>query len=84
MTLTKPRQIEAYRLLALKGALKLQALGMRRRGKSALSLVRSATGLKARNAEKMIPLYEDWLRDAGILFDAPKEKSAVAPPSEAT
>ena len=74
MTLTKPKQIEAYRLLALKGALKLQALGMRRRGKSALSLVRSETGLKARTAAKMIPLYEDWLRDAGILFDA-KEKS---------
>ena len=74
MILTSPDQIEAYRLLTLKGELKLQALGMKRRGPSALSLVRKKTGLKARTAADMLPKYESWLRDAGILFDA-KEKS---------
>jgi hypothetical protein len=47
----------------------MEAIGMRRRGKSALSIVKSMTGLKARTAEDMIPKYESWLREMGVLVD---------------
>lgn len=67
IALTTPEQIEAFRLLALKGALKLEAAGMKRRGSSALALVRAATGLKARTAAAMLPLYVAWLAERGIL-----------------
>ena len=65
-TASTPEQIEAYRLLALKGALKLEALGMKRRGASALSVVRSM-GIRARTAKAALPIYEGHLRELGIL-----------------
>ena len=59
--------ILVFRLLALKGALKLEAKGLGRRGRSALRIVREETGLKARTAADMVPKYEAWLRERGIL-----------------
>jgi len=59
--------IKVFQLLALKGALKMEAIGMKRRCNSALSIVKSMTGLKARTAEDMVPKYEEWLRAQGIL-----------------
>jgi hypothetical protein len=59
--------IKVFQLLALRGALKMEAIGMKRRGKSALSIVKAQTGLKARTAEDMVPKYEDWLRAQGLL-----------------
>ncbi len=59
--------IKVFQLLALKGALKMEAIGMKRRGKSALSIVKSMTGLKARTAEDMVPKYDGWLQAQGIL-----------------
>ena len=53
--------IETVRLLALKGALRLEAAGMRRRGPSALALAREASGLKARTAAEMLPQFVAWL-----------------------
>ena len=53
--------IETVRLLALKGALRLEAAGMRRRGRSALALVREASGLRARTAAEMLPQFVAWL-----------------------
>lgn len=53
--------------LALRGALKLQALGLSRRGTSPLTLVKQRTGLKAKDAKSMLPLYEEWLRTHGML-----------------
>jgi len=41
MTINTPEGIHAYRMLALKGALKLESLGMRRsHGPSALAMVK--------------------------------------------
>lgn len=58
----------AFRLLSLRGALKLEAVGMKRsRGPSALAIVRKETGLKARTARDMLPRYEQWLRTEGYL-----------------
>lgn len=63
-----PDSIRAFGLLALKGALKLQAVGLSRRGESALSQVKRITGLKASTAQAMVPLYTQWLIDKGILI----------------
>lgn len=39
-------QIDFFRLVAIKGAVKLEALGMKRRGESALSAAKKLYGLK--------------------------------------
>lgn len=70
IALTTPDAINAYRMLALRGALKLEARGMKRRGPSALAIVKLETGLKARTAAAMLPLYETWLRERGFLAAA--------------
>lgn len=61
--------IKVFQLLALRGALKMESIGMKRRGKSALSIVKAHTGLKARTAEDMVPKYEDWLRAQGLIWE---------------
>lgn len=63
-----PEGIEAYRLLAIRGALKLETVGLRHSRGSALALVR-AMGIKARTAKAALPLYETFLRERGILRD---------------
>ena len=65
--ITTPESIAAYRLLALKGMLKLESLGMTSRGPSALSIVRKEHGIKARTAKEALPLYIDLLKEKGIL-----------------
>ena len=65
-----PEGIEAFRLLALKGALKLETLGMKvGRGVSAFKTIKQTTGLKASTAKKLLPLYIDWLKEKGVLVD---------------
>lgn len=61
-----PEGIEAYRLLAIKAKLKLESLGIKFRGPSALSIVKGM-GIKARTAKAALPLYEAHLRQLGIL-----------------
>lgn len=65
--LTSPDQINAFALLSLKGRLKLESIGMKGRGLSALTLVKSITGLKAKTAKEMLPLFENYLREKGVL-----------------
>ena len=45
-TITDPTAIEAARLLALRQMLRLELLGMRRRGRSAYAILRSDFGLR--------------------------------------
>ena len=66
-SLTTPDQINAFALLSLKGRLKLESLGMKGRGASDLSQVKRITGLKAKTAKDMLPLFEDYLREKGVL-----------------
>lgn len=54
-------KIEAYGLLALKGALKLEALGMKRRGTSAFKQAKSISGLTARSAKELSPKFNAWV-----------------------
>ena len=61
-------EIQVYRLLTLRHALKAETVGLRlTRGRSALSIVKAETGLKARTAKDMVPKYEEWLRAQGLL-----------------
>jgi hypothetical protein len=67
IAITSPEDIAAYRLLAIKGALKLESLGMKSRGPSALSVIKKEFGIKARNAKEALPLYIAILKEKGIL-----------------
>ena len=61
-----PELIQSYQLIALKGALKLESLGMKGRGKSALSIVKGM-GIKAKTAKQALPLFVAMLREKGLL-----------------
>ena len=60
-------RINPFRLLALKGALKLESKGMKRHGRSALSVVKAEFGIKGRTAAEVLPKFEQAIRDMGIL-----------------
>lgn len=60
ITTTTPEEVNAYRMLAIKGALK-------GRGPSALSVVKKEFGIKARTAREALPLYIEFLKGKGIL-----------------
>jgi hypothetical protein len=48
-------------LIALKGALRLETRGMRRRGRSALAIANEAMGTHYRTAATAFPEYVKWL-----------------------
>lgn len=50
-TLTHPDHIAHFRLLTLRQALKLETLGLKRRGASALSVLRKEGYVKSRTAK---------------------------------
>ena len=65
--ISTPEGINAYRLLALKGALKLESLGMKvYHGASALKMVKAEFGIKARTAKDALPKYIAILTEMGI------------------
>lgn len=66
LVIDTPEAIEAYRLLALHKALKLECLGMKRSGRSAASIIKVETGLKGTN-KTLLERYTQWLKDRGIL-----------------
>lgn len=66
-TIDTPEGINAYRLLALKGALKLETLGMRHSRANVAQIVRGIVGVKTRNKRDLLVQYEQHLRDQGIL-----------------
>lgn len=62
-----PSKIEAYRLLALKGALKLECKGMRRsHGESAYSIIKREFDLRG-SREAVLHDFEALLRDMEVL-----------------
>jgi len=64
-----PEKVNAFRLLALKGALKLETLGMKSRGYSAYKIVKEEFGFKG-DKKKVYDLYVQHLKDVGILITA--------------
>ena len=61
--------IDKYRMLVLRSALKLEAVGLRRRGRSVTSIVRTEFGIKARRTTSVLREFEDMLRAAGVLAE---------------
>ncbi len=66
MTATTPAEISAFQMLTLKGALKLETLGMKRRGPSAATLVKRQFGFKG-NKASLLEQLEAHLREIGVL-----------------
>jgi hypothetical protein len=58
-----PVATKIFSLTALMGALKLEALGMRRRGRSALSIAKQTTGLRSNDKHLQLAKLEE-MRDA--------------------
>ena len=61
-----PDKIEMFRLLALRGALKLELVGMCRRGPSAYSIIKSQYGFKG-SKQRVLDQFEGYIRDRGGL-----------------
>jgi len=66
MTIDTPEKIQAYRLLTLKGMLKLETLGMTRNGKSAYSTIKQEFNLKG-SKQAVFKAYVEILKSKGIL-----------------
>jgi len=56
--ISTPENIQKYRLLTLKSALKLEILGMNRRGRSVYSIVKQEFGFKGSKAKVLKQLEE--------------------------
>lgn len=62
--ITGAKDIELYRILALKSRLKLEVntgMNYSNRGPSTLQLVKQATGLEAKTKKAMLPKFEAWI-----------------------
>ena len=57
-----PEQIDAFRVRALRGALKLEVLGMRRGGRSVYSIVKEEFGFKG-NKKKVLEQLEAMIKE---------------------
>lgn len=62
-----PDKILAYQLLAMKGALKLETLGMKHSRGSVAATVRRLIGSRTRNKVELLKEYETVLRRINIL-----------------
>lgn len=60
MIIDSQHEIELYRLLVLKSALKMEILGMKRRGKSAYSIIKEELNIKG-NRQKVLKQLEEIL-----------------------
>lgn len=59
--ITGKEKIEAYRLLTIRTALKLETLGMRRHGRSARVLANEVMGTKFRTAKTAYEAFDQYL-----------------------
>ena len=58
-----PEDINAGRILALKGALKIEVnTGLRRKGRSAYSIIKEEFGFKG-NKTRVLSQLEDWIAE---------------------
>lgn len=60
--LTTPEEISAARLITLRGALKLELLGMKRRGRSAYAIIKDEFGLKG-NKQSVYNQFDEIVKD---------------------
>jgi hypothetical protein len=62
VTADTPEKIALFRLITLKGALKLEVLGMARRGRSVYSIVKEEYGFKG-NKKSVLKQLEQKIED---------------------
>ena len=62
ITLDTPEQIDLFRFLSLRSALKLECLGMKRRGQSAYSIVKQEYGFKG-NKKSVLEQMEQIIKE---------------------
>jgi hypothetical protein len=62
ITLDTPEQIDMFRFLSLKSALKLECLGMSRRGQSAYSIAKAEYGFKG-NKKSVLEQMEQIVKE---------------------
>jgi hypothetical protein len=69
MILTQPHQIEAFRLLAIKGRLELELKGIKFRGGSTFAYVKRTFPLTGRLARRkwVLEAYIRYLQQRGVL-----------------
>jgi hypothetical protein len=65
--LTEPHQIEAFQLLVIRAALRLETLGMSRSAGSIAGRVRQLLGSKTRSKQALLLEFDARLREVGIL-----------------
>ena len=65
MILDKPEDIKLFRLASLRSALKLEILGMKRRGPSVYSIVKKELGFKGSKKEVLKQL-ENYIKTRSI------------------
>lgn len=70
IVITGQRDVEAVRMLALKGALKLETLGLRHSRANIAQIVRGILGVKTRNKRDLLAQFEQYLVNRGILVPA--------------
>ena len=67
-----PESIEAFRLLAIRGRLKLELRGLKFKGRSLNSSVKRKYGFNG-NKQKVLAQFEAMLREKGVLIDVQEE-----------
>ena len=67
MEFTATESIAAFRLLSLRSALKLEILGMTRKGSSACSIIKKEIDLKSGSRKVVLEKFETYLREKGVL-----------------
>lgn len=63
-----PDKIDAVRLLSMKGRLKLEVAGMKFRGRSTYSIIKSEFNLKG-TKQRVLDQFIEILKQRGILVD---------------
>ena len=66
MILNTPTQIDAFRLLTLRGALRLEVMGMKRHGRSAYAIVKEEFDLKG-SKQKVFDQFTEILQENDIM-----------------
>ena len=66
MILNTPNQIDAFRLLTLRGALRLEVMGMKRHGRSAYAIVKEEFDLKG-NKQRVFDQFTEILQEHNIM-----------------
>jgi hypothetical protein len=57
------KDIDTFRLCVLRSALKLEVLGLKRRGRAASVIIREEFGFKERNKEKLLEAFSKYVEE---------------------